>query len=300
MERIVSRLKKIRRNIIDYPQKNKIKKAYQPAQRASFNRINGTQLAVVIHLYYVDSWKVFVERLKNLDGYDFDLYVTMPSSNKHFIEIIRKTHPGATIVIVPNHGRDVLPFIVTAKKLYASGYEYVLKLHSKRSTHRDDGNDWFMGMLDKLLPQDKEIVSAIQAKLSKKNTGIVGPAEVYYPLTVNFPANGLHMTRVIKKIYGMTIAHKYLQVNRAEYGFFGGTMFWARLDAISKLMNFSVSDFELENGQLDATFSHALERLLCIVPEIDGRLNYEITNKAVVSRPYQTDNIPDWSQDHLK
>ena len=97
------------------------------------------------------------------------------------------------------------------------------------------------------------------------------------------------------------MAYKILQKKRREYGFFGGTMFWVDLESIKDLFVYSSAKyFEPEAGQIDATFAHALERLFCIIPEIDGKDIYESTGGEVRKRPYQSDNIPDWSEDHDK
>ena len=266
----------------------------------AFKRSDNTTLAVVIHLFYVDNWRLFVQKMTNLNKYQFDIFVTIPKENNYFKKEILNTYPKATIIVVPNRGRDVLPFIKIAEKLYKSGYESVLKFHSKKSTHREDGQEWLDDMLNKLLPDKPIVIDSIYKKLQDKNTGVLGPEGVYYPLTVNFPANGVHMTQIIKKLYNSNLAHDYLQLNRNQYGFFGGTMFWARLDAIKSLLDFPVRYFETEAGQIDGTFAHALERLFTVVPEINKKNNYEINDKGVVVRPYMSTNIPDWSEDHLK
>jgi len=270
------------------------------AKEWTFVRPKDTKLAVVIHLFYVDSWPLFLSKLANLGSFKFDIFITMPVSNAYFIKEIKKSYPKANVITVPNQGRDVLPFIQVAKELSESGYESVLKLHSKKSTHRDDGQEWLNDMLESLLPQSQDMIDDIINKLSNKETGVIGPEGVYYPLTVNFPANGKHMTKVIEKLYDNHLAYEYLQLKRADYGFFGGTMFWVRLDAIDNLLDFPVRCFETETGQVDGTFAHALERLFCVVVEIDKKNNYEITKKGVVNRPYRSINIPEWSDLYLK
>lgn len=267
---------------------------------ALMRRSEGVIGAVVVHLFYVDNWGLFAGKLRSLPKSSFDLFVTLPKQNEYFKSEIFKSFPNANIVIVPNRGRDVLPFIKIARILINMGYIYVLKFHSKRSVHRSDGQEWLEDMLNKLLPNDNGVIDNMRAILLRGDTGIIGPARVYYPLTVNFPANGAHMTRVISRLYGGGVASDVLQVHRGHYGFFGGTMFWARLDAIEPLVNAHAFNFEPEMGQIDATFAHALERLFCIVPEINGRKMYETSGEDVILRTYSSNNIPEWSRDHLK
>jgi lipopolysaccharide biosynthesis protein len=50
-----------------------------------------------------------------------------------------------------------------------------------------------------------------------------------------------------------------------ESGFFAGTMFWVRLEALRPLMDAHLGEwqFETEGGQIDGTLSHAVERIFC-------------------------------------
>jgi rhamnosyltransferase len=300
---IIPKLRTILKSCINFATTSKIAAQYGVLNLKALSlkpRGKNTSIAVVIHLYYTDNWELFKNKLKNIAHVKFDLFITMPSHNQGFISTIKKDFPSVRVLIVPNHGRDVLPFIKAAQIVKKMGYDVILKFHSKKSTHRTDGQQWLEGMLDKLLPSDRKVIDKLLAVLHEGTTGIVGPSEVYYPLTVNFPANGMHMTHVVKRLYGRKVAYDVLQMNRKEYGFFGGTMFWARTDAIDGVLYCPVGKFEREKGQIDGTFAHALERLFCIVPEIEGKKMYEVAKNGVVERSYNSDNIPDWSEDHLK
>lgn len=286
-------------------------KAYMSSQRADrkYNhqlerfapRAAEIDLAVVIHLFYTENWPLFHRKLQLLPDGTFDLYVSLSESNDHFIEKIRQDYPGARIILSRNKGRDVLPFMKIAKYLYKEGYKTVLKFHSKKSTHRNDGQDWLESMLNQIIPDNPSILRHIIKATDKPNFGLLGPADVYYPLTVNLPANKRYMYEIISRVKNKDIANKTLNEDRKEYGFFGGTMFWVNLEAIKDLFEYSsASYFEPEAGQIDATFAHALERLFCIIPEIDKKDIYESTGNDVVKRPYESSNIPDWSKDHDK
>lgn len=261
-----------------------------------------TKVAAVIHLYYLESWGLFSANLKALNKVNFDIYVTMPKTNLWFAEKIKKQYPNAQILEVPNRGRDVLPFLRTAEVLYEMGYESILKVHSKKSTHRTDGDVWLKDITNRLLPANKKTILDTLNKLDDTNTGIIGPDEQYLSLLVNFDANGLHATKILRKIYkSRAKVYDVLQSNRTEYGFFAGTMFWARLDAIKPILDvhFTVGRFERETGQIDGTFAHALERVFCLVPEIDGKSMYEIGASGINKINYKTDNIPDWSDVYI-
>ena len=52
----------------------------------------------------------------------------------------------------------------------------------------------------------------------------------------------------------------------------GGSMFLVRTDALRPLVSLGLrlDDFELENGQVDGTLSHALERWVGVAAQIQG------------------------------
>jgi lipopolysaccharide biosynthesis protein len=264
--------------------------------------IRTCEYAVVIHLYHLERWPLFHEALLRLreNGCEYDLFITLPPTNIHFTDTIKQSFSEARVVQLRNHGRDVRPFMIVATLLKEMGYTATLKLHSKKSTHRSDGKEWLEGMVRDLVPQSITIQRRLEELLHSKKTGVIGPSDVYYPLSVNFPANGVHMSRVCNKIFSKKVSYEVLQKNRKAYGFFAGTMFWVRLDAIDQLFAPRFWRFEKEAGQIDGTFAHALERLYCVVPEVAGRALYEVGSKGVVRRSYESSHIPDWSEDHNK
>ena len=266
----------------------------------SINRGKDVKTAVVIHLFYTESWELFVNRLKCLDD-NFDIFITMPKQNTDFIETIKNTFPDAYIFIVPNRGRDVLPFVKVLPTIYSAGYQNILKIHTKKSTHRKDGDRWLSDMVDKLLPRNKNITNRILAKLDDTRTGIIGPQNHYISLLVNFRQNWHHSGDIISRIYTKKMS-KQIRKEKNNYGFFAGTMFWARIDSLVPIIdeNFNVNNFEKEKGQIDCTFAHALERVFCLVPEIENKILYEISKTDVKEISYKTNNIPDWSRVRVK
>jgi lipopolysaccharide biosynthesis protein len=261
---------------------------------------NTTEVACVVHLYYTESWNFLSKKLKEIKAFPFDLFISLPTHNLAFKNIIEKEFPEVIIYEAPNRGRDVLPFMSIAKILYENGYTSVLKLHSKKSTHRTDGGDWFKDMVNFLVPKNYSLQLGIANSLKKSATGVIGPAEQYTSLTVNFEANGSHMTKIINKLYSKELAHETLQVQRNEYGFFAGTMFWLRLESIAPLLRLTQArKFETESGQIDATFAHALERLLCVVPELEKKAIYEINKTELKKIKYNTGVVPDWSKVYI-
>lgn len=274
---------------------------YTDLEKAFLNiqRTDGVKLAVVLHLYYTDLWSVVgkkLDYLKTLE--DFDLFVTLPVENEAFTKTIKKDYPSAHIFFVPNRGRDVLPFIKVAEGLAALNYEFVLKLHSKKSPHRSDGSEWFSGILEGLIPEQTSLVNEIVKTLSKKDTGLIGPTEQYISLVVNYDANKAKLLKIVSGVD--QVNSKVLDSSLDKYGFFAGTMFWARLDAIAEVIRetSAIDQYETEKGQIDGTFAHANERAFSVIPELKKRKMFEI-GEGLTSRDYATDNIPDWSEVYI-
>ncbi|HSX07919.1 MAG TPA: rhamnan synthesis F family protein [Candidatus Saccharimonadales bacterium] len=268
---------------------------------ANVHRAPDTHMAVVLHLYYPEAWELFAAKLRLLKAYPFDLFVTLPVAHRDFAATIKRDFPAAYVFVVPNRGRDVLPFIEVAKVLEKAGYTYLLKMHSKKSTHRTDGGDWLSDLAGKLVPENPAVLDSVIAALKKPKTGIIGPEEHYLSLPVNFEANQGHMHEILSKVYSPGTSLKVLG-SRTDYGFFAGTMFWARLDALAPILhqNYGPRQFEGEAGQIDGTFAHALERVFCLSAEIDRKDLYEVNQTALAKlKTYQTDNIPDWSDVYI-
>lgn len=265
------------------------------------NRSDSTITAVVVHLYYTESWDLISSGLQKLTV-PFDLFVSLPAAKLDFSAEIKKTYPQAYIYEVPNRGRDVLPFVKLATILDDKGYQNVLKLHSKKSSHRKDGSEWLGDIVAGLLPNDPKTLDKLMSALDDQSTGVIGPEGQYLQLTVNFEANGVHMTNALKTIYhDRQKVNEVLQTKRIDYGFFAGTMFWARMDALRPVIaqKFGVNKFAAEAGQIDGTFAHALERVFCLVPEIDGKTLYTAGTHGLNKIAYKTSNIPDWSDVYI-
>jgi lipopolysaccharide biosynthesis protein len=259
-------------------------------------RSSQTKVAVVLHLYYTDLWEYFSDKLKTLSPLKFDLFVSAPKGKEKVVKAILADYPDACVIFVPNRGRDVLPFLKIMSALSDKGYQYVLKVHSKKSKHRKDGSIWFKNIVESLIPKNPDLVKELLKKLEEKSTGLIGPEGQYVSLLVNYEANKRHIRRLITSLMDEEIREK-VDSKRYDYGFFAGTMFWARLDAIKDLIdqNYSEKSFEIERGQIDNTFAHAIERVLCLLPELKGRKIYSISKSQINEVAHDSGLIPEWS-----
>jgi lipopolysaccharide biosynthesis protein len=277
--------------------KRHVRTAYnQPSFTEAFAAEASADTAVIIHLYYTDMFSFFFNRLQRISALPYDLYLTIPEGKEDVVPTIREQAPNARIAVVPNCGRDVLPFVQVMKQIEPKGYSKILKLHSKKSPHRTDGEQWRDKIVDSLIPSNSTLVTKLGKVLNEDNLALIGPNGEYVSLLVNFTATAHYLKTLTGKILGGKEADELIRT-ADEYGFFAGTMFWARTDALWPIVhNVNVEDFEPELGQEDSTLAHALERLFNIIPELQERDLYELQDADVVRIDPHTTNIPEWSE----
>lgn len=278
-----------------------VKRAYSsPLFLSDLNQEKTAETAIIIHLFYVDMIEYFCEKINKLPNLKYDLFVTIPDFKANQKEFIKKMFPNARVLIVPNCGRDVLPFIEVLRVISDRGYKNVLKLHSKKSPHRKDGSEWRDSIVNNLLPANGELADEIIHTLNKQDTSILGPKGEYVSLLVNFNATSHHLIKIVSHLYDEKIARE-IKSSADEYGFFAGTMFWAKIDSISQILDVvKATDFEPEFGQVDSTLAHALERLFTLIPELNNNKIFEVTKNHIKEIDKHTSNIPDWSEIALK
>lgn len=278
-----------------------VKEKYFIGQQGSFERT--ADHAVVLHLYHPETWEiVFADRLSLLaQKTPFDLFITMPRSNTPTVPIIKKDFPNVNILFVPNKGRDVLPFIKTAQILKLKGYKKVLKIHSKRSKHRESSNTseagsgdaWLISTLDALIPRDDKTLAKVVNSLDKDHTGIIGAAEYYYPIRMYLSHNREIIERIMRKV-DSSFFEGVISKKVDDIGFFGGTMFWIDLESIKPLLDISKFNFQSEHGQTDGTTAHALERIFCMLPQLQGKDIVGIRGSRFSQLKAGDAAIPEW------
>lgn len=273
------------------------RKRYQEAlvpvqQRA---RVRSSQIAAVIHLFYLDRWAPLRAALHRLEKrVPFDLFVTLGPASGQFASVVQEDFAGAVVVPVPNLGRDVLAFMQLAPALCDAGYQYVLKLHSKKSPHNPQ-TDWFESMVASLVPHDQAVLEDVLLALERENTGLIGPKGQYMSLTVALEGNLPYLRRTVCRFTTPARAKELL--DHPSLGYFAGSMFWARFDALHPLLaeRFPLLSYDMERGQVDGTLPHAIERLLTLVPILDGKALYEVGAAGVNPVDVSNGLVPWWS-----
>ncbi|KAB7768021.1 MULTISPECIES: glycoside hydrolase family 99-like domain-containing protein [Xanthomonas] len=216
---------------------------------------------VVIHAWYVDVLEELLAQLREA-AFDHQLIVTTTERNLAGVNLaLKQQGMEAEVVVHDNHGRDILPFLRIADRLLDAGVSVVLKLHTKRSVHRQDGDQWRREMVGSLLDRDR-VKAIVEAFQQRPDLGLVAPEGHLQPLSFYWGANE-QAVRALATRMGLA------QPDIETAVFAGGSMFWVRLQAIQPILDchLQAGEFEKEAGQVDGTLAHAIERLfsLCTV-----------------------------------
>ncbi|KGI78519.1 glycoside hydrolase family 99-like domain-containing protein [Oleiagrimonas soli] len=223
-----------------------------------------TRPCAVIHVWYPELLDEIVEALR-ASGLDWRIVITTAHERKQAVhKRIEALALECEVRSFPNHGRDILPFLHVAGTLLDEGEDTVLKLHTKRSTHRRDGDVWRRELLDRLLAVHR--AHAIYASfVEDKSLGLVAAEGHVQPLHYFWGANHDTVDYLCTRL---GIPSPDAERDR----FVAGSMLWLRLDAIRLLLDAHLDswEFEPEAGQVDGTFAHAVERVLLLASNAAG------------------------------
>lgn len=218
----------------------------------------------VMHIWYPELLEELAAALR-ASGIDWRIVITTAGEREQAVrEQVARLGLDARIDVFENRGRDILPFLHVANRLLDEGVTTVLKLHGKRSTHRQDGDTWRRELLDKLLSPER--AGRILAAFGSDHTlGLVHAEGHLQPLDYYWGANEANVDYLTRRL-GIPAP----EVSRDN--FIAGTMFWARPAALRVLLDahLGVTDFDAEAGQLDGTLAHAIERVFSLAATAAG------------------------------
>lgn len=236
---------------------------------------------VVIHAWYPD---VFAELLRKVQatGLQWRVVVTTPHERHAEIQqVLAASGVEAEIHSFANHGRDILPFLQLAEALLEDGEDIVLKLHTKRSTHRNDGDQWRNELVDRLLAPERAAL-IVEAFDADPGLGLVPPEGHVQRLDYFWGANERNVQGLLSR-FGLP------QADTDNDTFIAGSMFWVRLEALRPMLDAHLqpSLFDEEAGQVDGTLAHAIERTFTLVARYAGYRQQDAAD--LLGIPHQED-----------
>lgn len=226
--------------------------------------LGDTRAAVVVHAFYLDVFDEILRYAQRLHQRHV-LFVTTPASNEvHVRRRLEQSGREFVLRIVDNRGRDILPFLTVLPEIRRLGFNYLIKAHTKRSPHRVDGDAWRQQLYGALLSHDG-VERALRLMYEDAEIGLLGPPEHFVPMATYYGSN---RDRILELAAKLGLDEEAV----VETGFFAGTMFAARTDAFVPLLslNLQPDDFEEEEGQVDGTLAHAVERIISVSSHAAG------------------------------
>ncbi len=215
-------------------------------------------IAVQVHMFYLETLEETVENLNRIP-FPFDCYVSTDTGEKQ--DYIRKTMSESckakqiTVEVFENRGRDVAPFLTQMKDRYAQ-YDYICHIHSKKTCTDDYGNEWRKYNFLHLFGCEVNILQIIRAFEADPQLGLIMP-ELYPVLELQAEWGGNR--RGVRELLQRLNCETDLPNDPV---FPVGNMFWARSKAVKPLFDLGLSqcDFPEEEGQVNATLAHQIER----------------------------------------
>lgn len=229
-----------------------------------------SRVAVVVHVYYVDLLDELLASL-NAIPVGFDLIVTNASGVPIAIDraLIARVR-NVVLFDVHNHGRDIFPLVQVVNAGILDPYEIVLKLHTKKSAWRAEhtelpgtGSEWKDEFLGALAGSRESVERVLDAFANDPWLGLVtAPGNVVGP---EFWGGDEGIARELLRRLELDVDHDGLH-------FAAGSMYWVRAFVLQGLraLNLTADDFDEEEGQVDATTAHAIERAIGILTEEAG------------------------------
>src|SRR5580658_10003086 len=125
-------------------------------------QLAGNKKLILMHAFYENEAKIIFDKLQPFTDYDILLTTPKPEIQQDFIS--RFPSPRAAAIVLPNHGRDILPFLLAIAYLDLSPYTHFIKVHTKRSTHLTYGGDWFWMNIESLIG-NKQMTDQLLARI---------------------------------------------------------------------------------------------------------------------------------------
>ncbi len=240
-----------------------------------------SDLAAVVHIYYPELWPEIEQRLID-SGLRMDWFITITDlgpSHRELAESIGRQHPRAVVLLMPNHGRDVFPWVYLINAGLLAPYRAVCKLHTKRSPHLDDGEKWRRSLLEGVLPGPGD-AARIDAFLEDPDVGLLVCQGQHLVGPKWWGANKARGTQIL--------ARAGLDPDAHQLNFAAGSIFWVKAPVIQAIaaLDLTAADFEPEQGGTDGSTAHAFERVLgYLVAECGQRISASPSNGQVASTP---------------
>lgn len=231
--------------------------------------------AIVVHVYYRDMWDELAALIAR-QHFDHDLFVTLTKGDDLADDVmysrILGAFPKARVWALPNHGRDILPFLHLAQSGMLAPYAAVCKLHTKKSPHRDDGDAWRQDLTNAVLGDPARTVARLASFEADPQAGL-------------WVADGHRLSGAAwwgpnRDRAAAILTKAGLAPDLDPLIFAAGSIYWISSALLQQLaaLPMTPADFEPEMGQVDGTTAHALERAFGLISLQSGLKTFQTSD----------------------
>ncbi|WP_417267842.1 glycoside hydrolase family 99-like domain-containing protein [Celeribacter baekdonensis] len=231
------------------------------------------RFAIVVHVFYAEMWDEIAAQIK-AQTFEYDLYVSYVKFKSHKAdpkEAVLRDFPEAIVYAMPNHGRDIYPFLHFLAAGFLDGYEAVCKLHTKKSPHRTDGSLWRQALIQGILGDPDITSSRLDTFVSASDAGFWVADGQHYEGAEWWGSNVKSTRHLLDRIE--------VPLDATSLEFPAGSIYWLKptILAMLKAMQLKQVHFQVEDQQLDGTTAHAVERALGYICKAAGLKTYQAT-----------------------
>lgn len=236
----------------------------------------GARILVILHLFYMSSWKEIKEYLRNLDIYGYDLIVSYTPMivDDEVLKDITDYKPDARVLLFPNLGYDVGSFTELLAEIDLDKYDIIFKLQSKGVNRKRifiygeymEYRDWFLYLYEGCLGPETVHIT-IDKLMNDPGIGLVAAQN----LIVEDPPHKQNMVRSFMTEQGMALPDKYL--------FVAGTCFAVKSSAMRQIADMNLKVEMYQSAGRGFTLAHKMERVICLVVLTSG---YEFYGNSVM------------------
>ncbi len=250
---------------------NEVSRAMRAAGGSDWYRV-APRVLIHIHLFYVDQLETMLAALANVTGCEYSLFVTMVEKNEEVERRIRQASKDATVLVVPNVGYDIYPFLHVLQQVRVAQFGYVLKIHTKnqRAPEQDTvygikvpGYAWRDELIGALAGSKEIFRRNLDMLVADKNLGALGARRFIFSTADNREEQTYKLADWRTRC-GVTGGQHYV----------GGSMFMARAYPFERLKGLRMRPEDFKSAHMATkdykNTAHAFERLLGIVIENEG------------------------------
>ena len=228
------------------------------------------KLLVHLHLFYHNQLDYMISKLKNIDGCEWDLFVTVCEKTPEVENKLRELKSDVKILSVNNIGYDVWPFIQVLRAVELKDYDYILKLHTKNCRGKIFPNYEFRNrLIEPLLENKSKFIENIQVLENYEDVGMVCSKYCLYNYSGDVPEEGWMLNVMMKR----------LGLHYAGGQYLSGTMFLSRANIFEPIVRSDISenDFSSQSSTGGASSNaHVLERVFSLIVLGNGLRIYPV------------------------